>query len=137
MKWTPPFFEYIAEISISSGCDKNCFGGHFETKYFYFSNLDLFLHSYFNPSFIERFFWKTVFFLKFESHGCSCGMEISILVTILKQVKVFDFFSRFIVVFWCLQIWCKFWAKIPFGKQFFERPPCILTGVKISDASIC
>ena len=51
-------------ISIIVQCDKNCSGCHFETEYLkkiFFSNVNLFMFSYFKPNFIEKLFWESGF----------------------------------------------------------------------------
>ena len=51
---------------------------------FYFSNVNIFRFSYFEPNFIEKFLWESVFF-KFWSRDHFRETEISILAAILKR----------------------------------------------------
>ena len=87
-----------------------------KTEKFYFSNLNLFMFFFFEPYFIEKFLLKKCFVFKFWSCDYFYEIEISILAAILKP---WFFFPRFMVgCFKCIQILCKFRAKILLGKQF-------------------
>ena len=99
----------------------------------YFSNVNLCMFSYFEPNFIEFFFFffkKVVF--KFWPKLKWREIKIGYLAPILKQYNILRFFSE-IMVFDSVYIYgANFIAKFRwFSKGVPWNPPWALTGVKV------
>ena len=57
------------------------------------------MFSYFEPNFIEKFFWESVFFFKFWPKSKWRETKIGYLAAILRRYNIFIFFFRIVIFY--------------------------------------
>ena len=80
------------------------------------------MFSYFQPNFIEKLFWESVFFFQMLAKIEMKRNKNWLFGRHFETVEHFKNFFAELYFFYKPYIWCKFHCKIPVGKWFSQAP---------------